>query len=343
MRKLNIAAPFCSADEVGPLIDAGADELYCGYLDSEWIRRFSPLEFERKGGEGSNFLGLDLLRKAVRRARRHNVPVALALNGLYVGQQHPLLRKIIGRVEQSGVDAFIVADLGVLLALSEAKTTKRLFISTGGTVFNSAAVSFYEQFRVSRVVLDRQVPLADASRIASLHPGIEFEVFILNTLCVYIYGFCTYLHAYTTNARRQTLKKGKHLEFVTTYDSFSMDACGMDYRVTVLAPPGKRKQDARPRFFKRMVDGAECGVCALYDLVRSPVRTVKIVGRQLDPAVRLKSTRLVRSCLDILEKEPAISRGEYNRRAQELYRSSYGYKKACSGNNCYHPQVLKAS
>ena len=89
-----------------------------------------------------------------------------------------------------------------------------------------------------------------------------------------------------------------------------------------------------------MTDGIECGVCALFDLVRTPIKAVKIVGRQLTPEIRVKSVGLVRSCLDILEKEPRISRREYNGRAQDLYRRAFGYVKACRGNNCYHPGVL---
>ncbi len=77
---LKITSPFKEKKEVLPLIEGGADELYCGYLSPEWVKRYTALEFERKGG-GSNVGELKGLKQAVDLAHKRNTLVYLTLNG----------------------------------------------------------------------------------------------------------------------------------------------------------------------------------------------------------------------------------------------------------------------
>ena len=100
MAMLKITSPFREKEEVTPLIEAGAGELYCGYLSPEWAKRYTSLEFERKGG-GSNFTDLTELKQAVALAHKGGVPVYLTLNGLYVKDQYPLLLKITNQLNKS--------------------------------------------------------------------------------------------------------------------------------------------------------------------------------------------------------------------------------------------------
>lgn len=344
---LKIASPFSEKKEVVSLIEAGADELYCGYLPREWERKYTALEFERKGGGRSNFTDLKELRAAVDLAHRKNTPVYLVLNGVYVKAQYPLLLNIIDQVETIDFDAFIIADIGLLLTLKSRNTAKKIHISTGGTVFNSQAVDFYRQFGAKRIVLDRQTTFKSMEALSSDATDIEFEVFILNTLCVYIDGFCNYLHAYLRNLQDYIeYKKGnniKRIEIVNQYDPESLgDACRIKYSIQTYDNNFKKisnSAEAKPTFFKQLIDGTECGVCALYYINRTKVSSLKIVGRQLTPESRLTSTRFVRSCLDILKKDKGISRQEYIRKAQELYRKNFEYDSKCRGNNCYYPNL----
>ncbi len=116
----------------------------------------------------------------------------------------------------------------------------------------------------------------------------------------------------------------------------------MRYSVQVYGSAGQRldTDKIRPTFYKHLIDGVECGACTIYDINKTKVKSVKIVGRQLDPETRLKSTRFIRSVLDILENNKEISRQDFIRKVQELYQKIFEYKKKCRGNNCYHPSVL---
>lgn len=347
---LKISVPFKTREEVIPLIEAGADELYCGYLSPEWEKKFTTLEFERKGGS-SNFMDIKELKGAVSVAHKKDTPVYLTLNGLYVKSQYPLLFKIVQEMEKIDFDAYIVADLGLLLTLRELKTKKRIHISTGGTAFNSEAVDFYRKLGASRIVLDRQTKIEEMGMISRDCSDIEFEVFILNTLCVYTDGFCTFLHCYALDLKGQITQKGwrddEKLNVLFTYDPWAeADACCLKYSCGVFDSSLKRRlkdKKIRPTFYKQLNDGIECGACAIYDISTTQVKAVKIVGRQLTPEIRLESTKFIRSVLDILKKNRDINRWDFIERVQGLYQKTYKYKSRCRGNNCYHPEVILES
>jgi len=345
---LKITAPFREKEEVIPLIEAGADELYCGYLSPEWIKRYTSLEFERKGG-GSNFTSIEELKKAVDLAHSKEVPVFLTLNGLYVNHQYPLLLDIVEQVDRINLDGFIIADVGLLLTLKEKKIKKQLHISTGGTVFNHEAVKFYQALGASRIILDRQVTINDMKNLSEENPGIDFEVFILNTLCVYIDGFCTFLHTYAwqfaENISRKDWKENEKLGLVTVYDTEAQtDACSLEYSVQAYNEKGEKldsKKKINPTFYNHLLDGmTECGACAIYNISRTKVKSIKIVGRQLTPDIRVKSTKFIRAVLDIIKNNHGITKREFIKKTQRLYRQTWEYNKECKGNNCYHPSVL---
>lgn len=340
---LKITVPFREAKEVVLLINAGADELYCGYLSPEWERKYTNLEFERKGG-CSNFTNLNSLKKAVDLAHKRNVPVYLVLNGLYVKSQYPLLLKIIKQLQSIDFDAFIVADIGLLLTLNKERIKKQIHISTGGTVFNSAAVDFYKNFGARRIIFDRQTTIESMEDIAKKHPDMDFEAFVFFTLCTYIDGFCTFLHTYGRMPYGDISKKNSALDVFTTYDLEALtDACQLNYSVEVLDAAlnrGINKKEIKPSFYKRLVDSVECGACALYDIIGTGVKSVKIVGRQLDPEERLTGTRFIRSCLNILTDNRDIKRQDFYCKVQRLYRDFFSYHKDCGGNNCFHPEIV---
>jgi collagenase-like PrtC family protease len=344
---LKITAPFTEEKEVIPLIEAGADELYCGYLSPEWEKKYTSLEFERKGG-GSNFTDLKSLRQAVDLSHKRNVPVYLALNGLYVKEQYPLLLKTISQLNKIDLDGYIVADIGLLLTLLEHGCKKELHISTGGTVFNSEAVRFFKNLGATRIILDRQTSLGQIGALSSENSRIDFGVFIMNTFCVYIDGFCTFLHTYGVrprgDIRQKNWQKNEVLNIQTTYDTKARcDACRLKYSIRAYGNTTEKRIDTdkiSPHFYKQLIDGVECGACALYDINNTIVKTVKIVGRQLSAEARLRDTGFISSALGILRNNKKISREDFILNVQELYRKTYNYRKPCQGNNCYHPEVL---
>jgi putative protease len=345
---LKITSPFREKKEVIPLIEAGADELYCGYLSPDWVKRYTSLEFERKGG-GSNFTDLKELKKAVDLAHKKGIPVYLTLNGLYVRQQYPLLVEIVNQLNKIDLDGYIVADIGLLLTLRKQGFKKQIHISTGGTVFNSEAARFYKNLGASRIILDRQTTLESMRALSQDSPDLDFEVFILNTLCVYIDGFCTFLHPYRRDSEEDISKKDweeeERLHLITVYDPEAQaDACCLKYSVGVYNDSRLNERidtdKIQPTFYKQLIDGAECGACAIYEINKTRVKSIKIVGRQITSDARLQSTKFIRVCLGILEDNEDINRKDFIHKVQGLYQKTFEYKKRCKGNNCYYPEIL---
>ncbi len=344
---LKITTPFREKKEVIPLIEAGADELYCGYLSAEWVKKYTALEFERKGG-GSNFRDLTELRESVDLAHKKGVPVFLALNGLYVKQQYPLLLKIVRELNKIDLDGFIVADIGLLLTLRKQGCKKQLHISTGGTVFNSEAARFYKDLGASRIILDRQMSIDSIKALSFKNPDIDFEVFILNTLCVYIDGFCTFLHTYggetIEDISNKKWREDEKMHLVTAYDPEArVDACRLRYSIQVYDGRLNKRiytKRVQPTLYKQLLDGCECGACALYDINKTEVKSIKIVGRQCASEKRLLDTKFIRGVLDLIKNNKDIARRDFILEAQKLYQKTYNYDKQCRGNNCYHPEVF---
>jgi putative protease len=344
---LKITSPFKAKKEVVPLIEAGAGELYCGYLPLEVVKRYGRLlVFERKGGN-NNFTDLKELREAVELAHQKNTPVYLALNGSYVNSQYPQLLSIVNQLEEIDLDAYIVADIGLLLTLREMKTKKQIHISSMCPLFNSEAIDFYKNLGATRIILDRQTDIKSMRIFSKNYPDIDFEVFIFMTLCVNIDGFCSFMHI-GDNSIDDLSKKDwrgeEKLHLITTFDpGHQKEACCLNYSVGAYEPSlDKRiKQNyIKPTFYKQLTDGPECGICAMYDIMRTGVKSVKIVGRQYNSKVNLKSTKFIRAALDIFQDHKDINRKDYIHKAQALYRETFEYKKVCSGNNCYHPDIL---
>jgi collagenase-like PrtC family protease len=258
------------------------------------------------------------------------------------------LLKIVKQLKQIDLDGYIVADIGLLLTLRKKGPKKQIHISTGGTVFNSEAVSFYKNLGVRRIILDRQTTLESMDALSIDNPDIDFEVFIVNTLCVYIDGFCTFLHTYGRESIEDVSKKewreDEKLHIITAYDPEAQaDACCLKYAVQAYNNRLNKRINTdkiQPTFYKQLMDGTECGACAIYDINKTKVKSIKIVGRQITSEARLQSTKFIGACLDILENNKDINRQDFIHKTQELYQKTFEYKKRCRGNNCYHPQVL---
>jgi len=134
------------------------------------------------------------------------------------------------------------------------------------------------------------------------------------------------------------------LRIITAYDpELRADACCLKYSVRAYDSRLNKRIDTdkiRPTFYKQLIDGCECGTCAIYDIEKTKVKNIKIVGRQLSSDKRLQDTKFIRSALNIFKDNKDITREDFISRVQKLYRQTYNYGKQCQGNNCYHPEVL---
>ena len=91
----------------------------------------------------------------------------------------------------AGVDAVIVSDLGAIDTIARAVPGLAVHVSTQASTTNSAAARVYRRLGASRVVLARELTLAQIERMAQeLHGEIELEAFVHGAMCMAYSGRC---------------------------------------------------------------------------------------------------------------------------------------------------------
>lgn len=103
----------------------------------------------------------------------------------------------IKKIAKLGPDAFVVADMGVLNIVWENAPKVPIHISTQQNTVNAEAVKFWKKMGVKRVILARELSLAETKKIHQANPSVELEMFIHGAMCISYSGRCL-LSAYMT-------------------------------------------------------------------------------------------------------------------------------------------------
>lgn len=156
----------------------GADAVYCGM--PEFGMRSAPENFTP-----------DQLREGVLFAHARGRKVYLTLNTLPTNQELDRLPEAIKAAVDAGVDAFIVADLGVLAACKKHAPNTDVHISTQMGITNYGAATAAYEMGAKRVVLARELTLQDIAIIRDkTPPQLEIEAFVHGAMCVSFSGRC---------------------------------------------------------------------------------------------------------------------------------------------------------
>ena len=177
---LEILAPAGSMDALRAAVQNGANAVYlgCGMFNArQSAKNFTPEE----------------LAEAVRYCHIRGVHVHLTLNTIVSDKEMPELQKLIRHAAQSGVDAFIVQDLGVLQQCKAIAPQIPIHGSTQMTVHSLFGVRLCAGWGMKRVVLSRELS-RDEIRFICANSPIEIEVFAHGALCMGYSGQC-YLSA----------------------------------------------------------------------------------------------------------------------------------------------------
>ncbi len=340
------------------LIVAGAQELYCGVLSASWKKKYTNVASpNRREWKASNLNDHQELKEVVALAHSHNVPVILALNAFYTKLQYPALEKQLEEGLKTGVDALIVADLGLLLYIKERGIKIPLHISTGGTIFNSWTIRFYRKLGASRIILPRHFSVPEIVEIVQKAKGIEMESFILNRGCKNIDGFCTFQHGvnevrwgpiwnipkslgldyYLLNVlRRLPSRISSSISRSSLFGS--VGACFLNYEVKAFSSSAKIDEEKLRAAEKsisntfNLLSGLDpCGVCQLYEFQKAGMHSIKIIGRSNPTSKKLKDVKFLKASLDFLSHEP--SQEDFVNFVKEKYRQSYHFP---CGELCYY-------
>ncbi len=173
-----ILAPAGSLETFFAALDSGADAVYLGLKD------FSAR------AKAKNFSLTDL-EQMVAYAHHNQRKVYLALNTLVKEAELPRLIEVLAAVEAMQIDAVILQDMAVWRLAREYFPGLELHGSTQLTIHNAAGVRMLEQMGFSRVVLARELSLAEIGAIHN-QTSLDLEHFIHGAHCFSFSGQCTF-------------------------------------------------------------------------------------------------------------------------------------------------------
>ena len=159
--------------------DAGADAVYCGLAD------FSARAFAKN-------LSFEDLGNLVRFAHAKGKKVYVTFNTLVDEVDVEQAVETLSRLEEVGPDALIVQDLGVARLCRRHFPALALHASTQLVAHNLEGVLALKDVGFTRVVLARELSLAEIASISKRCGGLELECFIHGALCYSISGLCLF-------------------------------------------------------------------------------------------------------------------------------------------------------
>ena len=180
---MTLAELVCPAGTPAALknaVDAGADAVYCGFRNATNARNFPGLNFSP-----------DEMEASVAYAHSKNAKVLMTLNTYPPAGEEALWREAADMGVRFGVNAFIVADMGVARYIAETYPDARLHLSVQAAASSPEAIRYYcENFGVKRVVLPRILTIPEIRAIRAEIP-CEIETFIFGNHGLMVEGRCS--------------------------------------------------------------------------------------------------------------------------------------------------------
>lgn len=268
-KDFELLAPAGNLEILKGVIESGADAVYVGGS------MFGARAY------ANNFTEEELL-EAIDFAHLRGVKVYLTVNTLIKNSEFSKLYDYLLVYYKRGLDAVIVQDLGVVKAIHEYFPSMEIHTSTQMTVTGADGVRFLSQFGVTRVVMAREVSLAEMKRIHE-ETGMELEAFVHGALCYSYSGQCLF----SSILGGRSGNRGRCAQ-----------PCRLPYTV-------EGKKDEYILSLKDM-----CGIKALDKLHDAGVYSLKIEGRMKQLEYACGVVKYYRSYID--SKKP-VSDSDYER------------------------------
>lgn len=173
-----LLAPAGDKERLEAAVLYGADAVYLG--GQVFGMRASPQNFDEQS-----------LPDAVQYCHAHAVKVYLTCNTLPMVEEVDALPDFIRQAQRAGVDALIVADIGVLMLAKRIAPHMELHISTQTGVVNHLTATELHKLGAKRVVLARELTLEQIAVIREkTPPELDIEAFVHGAMCVSFSGRC---------------------------------------------------------------------------------------------------------------------------------------------------------
>ena len=279
MGKIELLAPAGSMDKLKMAFLYGADAVYLGGK-SFGLRAFSD-----------NFSNEEL-KEAVDYAHSLGKRIHVTVNIFPHNEDLEGLPEYLVYLRDIGVDAVLIADPGIFALARQLVPDLPIHISTQGNTTNWASVKFWADNGAARVVMAREVSLADVKTIHEKVPHVELEGFVHGAMCISYSGRCL-LSNYFTQGDRDS-NRGECVQ-----------CCRFKYNVVEEKRPGQYfpvVEDERGTYIFNSKD--LCMLPYLPDLYDAGLSSLKIEGRMKSIHYVATVTKVYREALDAYEADP---------------------------------------
>ncbi len=300
--KLELLSPAGDEERFLAAVKYGADAVYLGR--KQFGMRSSPLNFD-----------FEQLCNAVKYAHERNVKVYLTCNTLPRNNEIPHFEQFVREAEEAGVDALIVADIGLLMLIKRYAPDMEIHISTQTGIVNYVTARELYDLGAKRVVLARELSLEEIAEIrAKTSPGLDIEAFVHGAMCVSFSGRCL-LSQYLVN---RDANRGECAQ-----------PCRWGYHLMEEKRPGEFfpvYEDEKGTYILNSKD--MCMIEHIDKLADAGITSFKIEGRAKSAYYAAVVTNAYRMAMDEYYSDPA----NYNLSGwirDEVYKVSH--RKYCSG------------
>lgn len=276
--KTELLAPAGDMERLAMVLHYGADAVYLA--GTEFGMRAAAGNFDEQS-----------MRKAVKICHEKGVSVHIACNTLPREYELPRLPAYLELLQDIGVDALIVADLGVIAMAKKYAPKTELHISTQLGIVNSETCKMIFDMGASRAVLARELSLEEIRAIRANSPNeLELEAFVHGAMCVSFSGRCL-LSNYMTN---RDANRGECAQ-----------PCRWKYHLVEEKRPGEYFEISEDNGTYIMNSNDMCMIEHLPELIDAGISSFKIEGRMKSAYYAAAVTNAYRHALDAaMDKKP---------------------------------------
>lgn len=322
---MDLVCPAGTPASLRAAVGAGAHAVYCGFADETNARNFPGLNFSRaEMAEGVAF------------AHAQGVKVLCAINTFPRAGQQAIWHRALADAEAAGVDAVILADLGLLDHARRHHPGLRLHLSVQAAAANADAIGLYAAaFGVRRVVLPRVLTVEEIASITR-EVAVETEVFVFGGLCVMAEGRCA-LSSWATGLSPNmngVCSPASHVAYADTPGGQEARLGGLLIHRTPKGAPAPYPTLCKGCF----TSGDQTGhlfedpvsldaMTLLPALKRAGVTALKIEGRQRSRAYVTEVVRAFRAAIDAVEAGRPLPAAQLQRLTEGQAATTGAYAK----------------
>ncbi len=308
IKKPEILSPAGNFEKLTFADSYGADAVY-----------FAGEQFGMRAS-ADNFT-IDEMKTGVSLLHSHGKKAYLTLNTMPRNNELDLLDAYLEQLSDVGLDAVIVADLGVFEKVRERLSGVDIHISTQGANMNYLSCRMWHDMGASRVVLARELSIDDIATIRAKTPKeLEIEAFVHGAMCVSISGRCLLSEYYLD----RDANRGRCAQPCRWIYNFAEEKRPEDVLTAELYPEGTYIFGSKDMNLIEHID----------ELVKAGIDSLKIEGRMKSAYYTAVVTNCYRIALDkYFGKECEVTLDDLKR---EL--NSVSHREYCTGYYFSHPQ-----